>query len=74
MTLMGRSRGWLLVLDVIRAFGIHGDSISQVVFGQEATEAVDRISSYPLPVTFRRGFSVYLFWVTHGNTRIMCRG
>ncbi|ELR54491.1 hypothetical protein M91_12772 [Bos mutus] len=62
MTLMGRSRGWVLVLDVICAFGIHGDSISQVVFGQEATEAVDRISSYPLPVTFRRGFSVYLFW------------
>lgn len=62
------------VLDVICAFGIHGDSISQVVLGQEATEAIDQISSYPLPVTFRCGFSVYLFWVTLGNTRITCRG
>ena len=56
MTLMGKSQGWVLVLDVICAFGIHGNSISQVVFGQEATEAIDRISSYALPITFRHGF------------------
>lgn len=57
---MGKSQGWVLVLDVICAFGIHGNSISRVVFGQEATEAIDRISSYAFANHLQTWFPVYL--------------
>lgn len=56
----GVGDGFLSLVSSVHSFGIHGDSISKVVFGWLATEAVEGMSSYPSPSTFRCDFSVPL--------------
>ena len=56
----GVGDGFWSSVSFVHSFGIHGDSISKVVFGRLATEAIEGMSSYPSPSTFRCDFSVPL--------------